>query len=94
MSALLERLHEWLGEVVAVDCASPYVAVGTLKQATAEYLELHDADMHDLRDTDSTREFYLVKTARHGVQANRKVLVLRMAEVVAVSPLSTVGAAG
>lgn len=90
MEPLLDRLRVWVGELVVVDCASPYVAIGKLSQVASDFLELADADMHDLRDTDTTRELYLVKAAQHGVQPNRKVLVLRMSEVVGVARLSDV----
>jgi hypothetical protein len=72
------------------DCVSPYVAVGTLVRVAPEYLELKDADMHDLRDTDTTREIYLVKTARLGVQHTREVLVFRMDQLVGISRLEDV----
>lgn len=90
MKTLIERVGEWIGQVVVIDCSSPYVVVGTLADATAEYLELNDADMHDLRDTDTSRELYLVKTARHGVQSNRSVVIFRMAEMVGISRLEDV----
>lgn len=87
---LVERIQVWDGEIVVVDCASPFVIVGTLLGATAEYVELCDADMHDLRDTSTNRELYLVKTARHGVEPNRASLLLRMADVVGISRLADV----
>ena len=79
-----------MGEVVVVDCASPFVGVGTLAAATRDYVELHDADMHDLRDTGTSRELYVVKTARHGVANNREVLLLRLADIVGMSRLADV----
>lgn len=88
MNSLLDRLKEWKGQVVVVDCCSPYVVIGVLTETTTDFLELENADMHDLRDTDSTRESYLAKTAEVGVQKNRKSLILRMPEVVGVSRLS------
>ena len=87
---LRDRLQDWLGEQVVVDCVSPYVVIGTLAQATPSHLELEDVDMHDFRDTDTNRELYLVKTVRYGVQRNRKTLVLRMDEVVGISRIRDV----
>jgi hypothetical protein len=77
-----------MGETVVVDCVSPFVVIGELAGVTAAYLELVRADMHDLRDTETTRELYLAKTAEFGVQKNRKRVVLRMTEVVGVSRLA------
>jgi hypothetical protein len=84
------RLQEWVGAAVVVDCCTPFVAIGTLVHATADYLELHDADMHDLRDTSTSRETYVVKVAQHGIGVNRRRLLLRMDQVVGVSPLDAV----
>lgn len=85
---LQERLAQWKGKTVVVDLASPYVAVGVLTDVGDHLVELRDADMHDLRDSETTRENYLVKTARHGVVSNRKVVILRTAEIVGLSRLS------
>ena len=90
MDQLIDRLKEWCDQVVVVDCGGPFVVVGTLAEVTNDYLELRDADMHDLRDTETNRELYVEKTARHGVQVNRAVLILRMSEVVGMSRLADV----
>ncbi len=88
--SLVERLADWIGEVVVIDCAHPYVAIGTLQNVRTDFLELVDADMHDLRDSSTSRENYLVKTARHGVIPTRALLVFRMEHVVGISPLAEV----
>ena len=90
MQSFADRLREWQGQVVVIDCASPYVVVGTLSHVADQYVELRDADLHDLRDTDTNRELYLVKTARLGVQGNREQLMVRMGELVGVSRLADV----
>lgn len=90
MGKLLDRLAEWRGEMIVLDFRSPFLAIGVLVEIGEDFLELEEADMHDLRDTETTRELYLVKTARHGVAANRRSLVVRLDEVVGVSRLSDV----
>lgn len=90
MGSLAERLVDWVGQVIVVDLASPFVAIGALKETAPDFLELADADLHDLRDTETSRELYVVKTKRHGLAANRRTVVLRMAEVVGVSRLEDV----
>lgn len=88
--ALCQRLSQWVGEVVVVDCRAPFLAVGKLSTASDDFLELSDADMHDLRDTSTSRENYLVKISKIGVQANRRNLLIRMDEVVGLSRLDDV----
>ena len=83
-------LEELLGERVVVDCRSEYVALGTLKRTDAEWLELKHADLHDLRDTESTREMYVAESVRTGVKRNRRRVLIQRREVIAVSKLDDV----
>ena len=51
---------------------------------------LKNADLHDLRDTDTTRENYIVESKTTGIKRNRKrVLVLR-SDMVAIARLDDV----
>ena len=45
---------------------------------------------HDLRDTATTREEYVVAARRHGVAPNRTKVFVRTGDVVSVSALSDV----
>lgn len=83
-------LAPWIGQTVVIDCISYYVVVGSLERVGDDYLYLSHADMHDLRDSETTRELYLVKTARLGVQSTRQQLVIRLDQVVGVSRLDDV----
>jgi hypothetical protein len=87
---LVQRLSDWIGEIVVIDCSHPYVAIGTLHFVGEDFLELVQADMHDLRDSTTSREIYLVKVIRHGLFPNRRSLVFRMEHVVGVSTLEEV----
>jgi len=90
MSAFTERAKQWIGEIVVVDFRSPMLAIGRLERADEDLLEMTDADLHDLRDTDTTRELYVVKAARYGVQVNRQVLLVRIDDVLGVAKLDDV----
>lgn len=80
-------LDDLMGGKVVIDLRSTYVAMGTLIGADEQYLELKNADLHDLRDTDTTRENYIAESKATGIKRNRKrVLVLR-SDMVAVSRL-------
>jgi hypothetical protein len=83
-------LEEMLGQVVVVDLRSPYVCLGKLRRLDAEHLELTDADFHDLRDTQTTRENYVAASWATGVKRNRKRVLVVRAEVVAISRLEDV----
>jgi hypothetical protein len=83
-------LEEFIGKKVIVDLRSPFVCMGTLQSIGPEYLELRNADLHDLRDTDTTRENYVAASHATGIKRNRKRVLVVRAEIVAVSLLDDV----
>lgn len=85
-------LEEFLNQKVVVDLASPYVCLGRLVRYDTMFLELKNADLHDLRDTDTTRENYVVASVRTGIKRNRRRLIVKMSEVVAIARLEDVPA--
>jgi hypothetical protein len=78
-------LEEFLGKPVVVDLRSHYVCLGILERIDPMYLELRDADLHDLRDTGTSRENYVVAAIASGIKRNRTRVLLARAEVVAIS---------
>jgi ABC-type microcin C transport system duplicated ATPase subunit YejF len=83
-------LTEMVGAKVVIDLQSPFVALGTLQRIDEQFLELRNADLHDLRDTDTTRENYVAESRATGVKRNRRRLVLFRHEVVAIARLDDV----
>ena len=83
-------LDEFLDTKVVVDLVSPYVCLGKLTRYDDHYIELKNADLHDLRDTDTTRELYIADSVATGIKRNRKRVLIRRSEVVAVSALDDV----
>lgn len=83
-------LEDLIGEVVVIDLRSSYVCLGTLKKATPDMLELRNADLHDLRDTDTTRENYVAQSVATGVKRNRKKLILMRSDIVGIARLKDV----
>ena len=90
MAAPAEPLDTFRGESVVLDLAAAWVYLGTLKDWDDVHLVLADADAHDLRDTSTTREMYVLEAARHGVAPNRKRVLVRRDAVVGVSRLGDV----
>ena len=83
-------LEAMLGNVIVVDLRSHFVCLGTLKSYDDLHLEIRNADLHDLRDTQTTRENYVAASRATGVKRNRKRVFVVRAEVVAVSLLEDV----
>ncbi|RLS54223.1 MAG: hypothetical protein DWH91_12415 [Planctomycetota bacterium] len=87
---MMDGLESLRGQAVVVDLTSQFVVLGTLIGVEGAYLVLEESDVHDLRDTTTNREQYVVEARRHGIQVNRKVTRLRQGEVVCISRLDDV----
>jgi hypothetical protein len=83
-------LDEFLDAKVVVDLVSPYVCLGKLTRYDDHYIEMKNADLHDLRDTETTRELYIADSVATGIKRNRKQVLIRRSEVVAVSKLDDI----
>jgi len=83
-------LDEFLDCKVVLDLASTYVCLGRLVRYDDHFIELKNADLHDLRDTETTRELYVEDSVATGIKRNRKRVLVRRAEVIAISLLDDV----
>jgi hypothetical protein len=83
-------LQDFMGQHIVVDLRSPFVCLGTLQRIDEWWLELVNADFHDLRDTQSTRELYVADSRATGIKRNRKRVLVVRTDVVAVSLLDDV----
>jgi hypothetical protein len=83
-------MEELIGQNVVVDFRSSYVCIGKLERVEEHFLELRNADFHDLRDTQTTRENYVVETRFTGIKRNRKRVLVMRREVVAICALEDV----
>ena len=48
------------------------------------FLELHHADVHDLQETRTSKELYIMESAKHGIRTNRDKVLVRKREVVSL----------
>ncbi len=86
-SSALSKLK---GREVVLDLQSTYVVLGTLAGEDHRYLILKEADVHDLRDTATTRDAYILQARHHGIQPNRRKVLIRHSEIVSLSALDDV----
>ncbi|SIO33314.1 hypothetical protein SAMN05444166_3857 [Singulisphaera sp. GP187] len=80
-----ERLSPLVGEVIVIDLSSTYVCLGRFVGFDREFLEVVDADLHDFRDSPATREVYVYDSVRLGIRRNRSRVLVRLADVVAIT---------
>ena len=78
-------LDKLVGQDVVVDLTSTYVCLGTLVSQDEQFLKLKDADIHDLRDSDTTRENYVASSFATGIKRNRREVILARNELVAIA---------
>jgi small nuclear ribonucleoprotein (snRNP)-like protein len=83
-------LASLVGHEVVVDFRSSYVCLGKLVGYDALFLDVHDADLHDFRDSPASREVYVYDSARVGIRRNRARVLVSRAEVVAITRFSDV----
>jgi small nuclear ribonucleoprotein (snRNP)-like protein len=83
-------LTEFIGQKVVIDLRSEFVCLGTLVGIDEHFLELRNADLHDLRDTETSRENYVAASRATGIKRNRKRVLVVRDEIVAVSALDDV----
>jgi hypothetical protein len=83
-------LEELLNQKVVIDFRSSYVCLGTLLRIEEHYLELKNADLHDIRDTQTTRENYVVAACRTGIKRNRKRVLVSRDDMLAIARLEDV----
>lgn len=83
-------IHEFINEKVVVDLRSEFVCMGTLIKVHEHFLELKNADLHDLRDTQTSRENYVAASVATGIKRNRKRVMIFRSDVVAVAKLDDV----
>ena len=81
---------EFVGQNVVLDVDAPFVYVGEFVEVRAGYVVLKDADAHDLRDTTTSREKYVVDCREHGLRANRQRVFVDIRRMVAISRLDDV----
>ncbi len=90
MNLELEHLRDLIGHTVVVDVAAPFIYLGTLESGNGVFLLLADADVHDLRDSEITRERYALNSARDGIRRNRKRVSVRWDAVLSIARLDDV----
>lgn len=87
MSDLCRQLQ---GREIVLDVNGMYVYLGTLTDWDEKYLTLEPADVHDLRDTATSRERYILDSRLHGIRTNRQRVHVRWSEIVSLSALEDV----
>lgn len=80
-------LEEFRGQTVVCDLADLYLLIGVLDQVGPQHLSFVNADLHDHREANSTKDVYLIETRRFGIRVNRAKVSIPRSTLLAISRL-------
>ena len=86
----MDSFLHFLNREVVVDVEAMYVYIGEVENVSDKTVTLINADVHDLRDSETTRERYVLDTKLHGVRANRQRVLLSRTQVLSMSLLEDI----
>ncbi len=86
----LDELKAYLDKEVVLDTGTSYMYLGVLKELGEYFVTLTDVDVHDCRDSTSTKEIYLLEAKKFGIRKNRSVVKVRLGQVVSLSLLEDI----
>ncbi|MFW6457723.1 MAG: hypothetical protein ACOC0A_05445, partial [Planctomycetota bacterium] len=84
------ELHSLLHQDVVVDVTGPFLYIGNLQKIDPVSVTLVDADAHNLRETNTGTERYLIEAKKHGVRINRHRVLVMKRVIMSISPLDAV----
>lgn len=84
------ELNKFVGQDVVLDCRGEIAYIGRLFAVGDWFLELTDADVHDMDSSRTSKEIYVMEAAKHGIKKNRHSVHVRKTEVVSISLLQDV----
>ena len=84
------ELDALLGEQVVLDCKGPFLYIGVLDRLEANCFVLTSVDVHDIRESTSSVDLYLIDTLKHGVRANRRRVHVLAREILSISRLADI----
>ncbi len=85
-----KRLSSYIGKQVVLDTRSDLVYIGTLKKIDGWFYVLTDVDVHDRRESSSTKDVYVIESKKYGIKKSRAEVLVRVSEVVSISRLDDV----
>ncbi|MCK5056964.1 MAG: hypothetical protein KAT34_09935 [Candidatus Aminicenantes bacterium] len=85
-----EALKKYLKQKIVIDTRSSWVYLGLLERVLEGAVELSDVDVHENRDTSTTKEVYVLESSKAGVIPNRNKVYINLDYIVSFSLLSDV----
>jgi hypothetical protein len=87
---MVDWLEPYVGAVVICDLDEFFLVIGRLEAVGADHLTFTEADLHDHREANSTKDVYAIESRTIGVRVNRHRLCIPRARLVAISRLDEI----
>ena len=84
---MTDWLTPYVGKVVVADLDEFFMVLGTVHAVSADCIDFTDADLHDHREANSTKEVYAIESKKIGVRVNRTQVAIPRHRLVAISLL-------
>jgi small nuclear ribonucleoprotein (snRNP)-like protein len=85
-----EALEKYLKQKIVIDTRSSLIYMGVLENILEDAVELSDVDVHENKDTTSTKEVYVMESSKSGIIPNRNKVFVNMDFIVSFSLLSDI----
>lgn len=90
MESNLQPLQDFIGQNIVIDTNSPYIYLGKLVEIDKWFITLEAVDVHDQKESSSTKEKYIMEAKKSGIKQNRKNVVVRQDQIISVSRLDDI----
>ncbi len=84
---MTDWLSPYVGKQVIADLDEFFLVLGTLREIGPDHLVFVDADVHDHRESNSTKEVYALESRTIGLRVNRTAVAIPRRRLVAISLL-------
>lgn len=85
-----EQLTQYLKQHVVLDTRSSFMYIGILEAVYNGCVVLSEVDVHDSKETTTSKELYTIQSKTTGIKVNRDLVYVNIDYVVSFSPLSAV----
>ncbi len=64
--------------------------MGVLEEIGKDFIVLSEVDVHDSKDTPTTKEIYLLDSRKTGIKSNREKVYINMKYIISFSPIEDI----
>jgi len=84
------EMEKYLKQQIVLDTRSSWIYTGVLEEVTQHCAVLSGVDVHDNKDTATSKELYVLQSKTTGIKSNRQLVYVNLDYVVSFSRLEDV----